>query len=89
MAIWVVHYCPIVKTALSVPGFACLAAAVVWVLVGLRISGWDLRGAWRSVQVMMDGPNRKLPTGAFDMSKPIHLAAIGISLLSLASTFGR
>jgi hypothetical protein len=74
-----------VKTALRIPGYACLAVAVVWALLGLRVSGWNLRGAWRSVQVMMDGPNKKLPPGAFDMSKPIYLAAIGIWLLSLAS----
>ncbi|MEV6270917.1 CbrC family protein [Kribbella sp. NPDC051936] len=43
-----VRYCPIVKTALRILGLACLSAATGWVLLGLRASGWNLRGAWRS-----------------------------------------
>jgi hypothetical protein len=52
---------------------------------GAPASGWNLRGAWRSVQVMFDGPKKDLPPGAFDMTKPLYLVVIGALLLSLAS----
>ena len=82
---WAVRYCPIMKTALRLLGLACLAVAAAWILLGLRASRWNLRGAWRSVQVMFDGPRKDLPPGAFDMAKPLYLVTIGVSLLSLAS----
>ena len=82
---WAVRYCPIVKTALRLLGLACLAVAAAWTLLGLRASRWNLRGAWRSVQVMFDRPRKDLPPGAFDMTKPLYLVTIGVSLLSLAS----
>jgi hypothetical protein len=85
MVPWAVRYCPTVKTALRISGLVCLAVSTVWILLGLRASGWNLRGAWRSVQVMFDGPKKDLPPGAFDMAKPLYLVAIGVSLLSLAS----
>ncbi|NIK55991.1 hypothetical protein [Kribbella shirazensis] len=69
------------KTALRISGLACLAVATVWILLGLWASGWNLRGAWRSVQVMFDGPKKDLPPGAFDMAKPLYLVAIGVWLL--------
>ncbi|MGW5188431.1 hypothetical protein ACWEOO_04190 [Kribbella sp. NPDC004138] len=73
------------KRALRILGLACLGVAAGWVLLGLRASGWNLRGAWRSVQVMFDKPKKDLPPGAFDMTKPLYVAAIGVLLLSLAS----